>query len=131
MPKLNIYAQPTYHEDAWIVGNLAGLAALRDAINAAIAMPGAGQSIAQVFATDGEGYRVIVQNVVDDDQLDSLAQPFQVERPPCGFWPWQIFATRRASVEGMAEPPETSDDRSLRRALGVPMFKEDKPCSDD
>ena len=60
---LHIYAQPCWHEEAWIVGNRRGLEILRDAINQALA-EGHGQTATTpnefVCTNDGEGYDVMV-----------------------------------------------------------------------
>lgn len=65
-PLLHLYAGPSYHMEGYVVGNRAGLTALRDAINhalegedfhnASITPKGEGC----VFTRDGEGYEVIV-----------------------------------------------------------------------
>lgn len=58
MPKfLHVYAQPGFHEEAYLVGNREALAALRDAIDRALHNERAALG---AFTTDGEGYTVIV-----------------------------------------------------------------------
>jgi len=57
LPWLHIYGQSMWHDQASIVGTVAGLEALRDAINAAIER-GTGKATASV--SDGEGYFIEV-----------------------------------------------------------------------
>jgi len=57
-PWLHIRSQSTYHFEANIRGTRAGLLALRDAIDQALAKQ---VGTAPVFASDGEGYHVSVQ----------------------------------------------------------------------
>lgn len=63
MKILNIYGQAFYHQEARIVGNKEGLLVLRDAIDEAIKTSKARTSNddAPLFASDGEGYAVIVE----------------------------------------------------------------------
>lgn len=58
MPLVHIRGQFSWHGEALIVGNVAGLIAVRDAIDAALT---ARTSDAVVFAADGEGYAVTVR----------------------------------------------------------------------
>lgn len=63
MKILNIYGQAEEHLPAQIIGNSEGLEELRDAINRAIAF---GESTTKdepepLFASDGEGYEVIIK----------------------------------------------------------------------
>lgn len=55
---LHLRGQFTYHSEAHIVGSRAGLTALRDAINSAL---DSREATADVFASDGEGYQVLVR----------------------------------------------------------------------
>lgn len=65
-PLLHLYSNPSYHMDAHVVGNRAGLIALRDAINEALeGDTDSNVSVTPdregvVFTTDGEGYAVVV-----------------------------------------------------------------------
>lgn len=56
-PCVHILPQQCWHDPAFIVGNREGLTALRDAINDALIHESAST---EVFADDGEGYRVAV-----------------------------------------------------------------------
>ena len=62
MKILNIYGQESYHMDARIIGNTEGLTELRDTINNAL-MSGKAKTLQRVplFASDGEGYSVLVE----------------------------------------------------------------------
>lgn len=70
MKILNIYGQETWHTEAWIVGNDVGLLALKDAIEEALRIYGGKTTTAKdkepLFASDGEGYEVIVECHNDD-----------------------------------------------------------------
>lgn len=55
---LQLYTQPAWHEDAWIVGNRPGLEALVQAIQNALS---SGEGAAEVFAADGEGFTLRVR----------------------------------------------------------------------
>ena len=68
MKILNIYGQPFYHQEARIVGNREGLLALQRIIAEAL-HNGKAQSECNpdpLFASDGEGYEVIVVMNNDD-----------------------------------------------------------------
>jgi hypothetical protein len=56
-PILALYAQPCEHFPAYIAGNRDGLIELRNAIDRALST---GDSEAEVFQSDGEGYDVSV-----------------------------------------------------------------------
>lgn len=62
---LHIHAQPAQHDEAYIVGNRAGLLALRDAIDQALLTGEVTTSSSpdghQVMTADGEGYTVTVR----------------------------------------------------------------------
>jgi len=60
---LNLLPQETYHDDAVIVGTTKGLTDLRDAITAALE---SGKSELQTFASDGEGYTLIMHHLTED-----------------------------------------------------------------
>ena len=73
---MHIYGQDVWHAPAWIVGNRAGLEALREAITVALDKP---RSEAIVMAGDGEGYAV---QVIRDDRS------FFDQKP--GDWDWAV-----------------------------------------
>lgn len=56
-PTVHIIAQPAWHAPAFIVGDYAGLLALRAAVDHAIS---GGKGTAELYANDGEGYAVSV-----------------------------------------------------------------------
>ena len=67
MKILNIYGQAFYHQEARVIGNNEGLLELREAIDQAILTSRARTSNdAPLFASDGEGYEVIVECHNDD-----------------------------------------------------------------
>lgn len=75
-PKLHVYAQPWEHGESWIVGERKALEALRDAIDSALrdgAVPGT--SAATGYASDGEGYRVLVMRV-DGEVWRDMLRPY-------------------------------------------------------
>jgi hypothetical protein len=56
---LHIYSQVDWHDEAYIVGNPAGLKALRDAIDEALSDR---VGTADAYVNDGEGFRTIIIN---------------------------------------------------------------------
>jgi len=72
---LHIFAQQSWHEEAFLIGTKEALTAVRDAINMALRD---GESSASAFAADGEGYDIIVR-VVDESVMNKLALPYTSE----------------------------------------------------
>lgn len=72
LPQVHLYGQPSWHEDAFVVGNRAGLEMLRRAIDDALRT---GAQEAEVFATDGEGYGIKVVELADAI-LDEMPLPY-------------------------------------------------------
>jgi hypothetical protein len=72
--KLHVFSQHQSHDDAWIVGDLAALTALRDAIQRVI--DGKQASGAKAFCEDGEGYTTIVLCVEDPKIWENMALPY-------------------------------------------------------
>lgn len=72
LPMVHLYGQPSWHDDAHIIGNRAGLEALRDAIDAALR---SGAEEAEVYATDGEGYGIKVVEL-SDTLMDEMPLPY-------------------------------------------------------
>lgn len=72
LPKVLIYPQPYWHQEAEVIGNRAGLEALRDAITRAL---GNGLDEAEVYCTDGEGYGITVLELCDE-LLDEMPLPY-------------------------------------------------------
>ena len=66
---LHIYGQDHEHDDAFIVGDIEALADLRDALTK-IVDGGRASSSSQPYASDGEGYGVIIVRSVGDEMLD-------------------------------------------------------------
>lgn len=107
-PLLHVHAQGAWHQEAYVVGNVQGLVALRDAIQTALGQlqqrPN-GQGEATVYVADGEGYDVVV--ILDDtawegDAWTRAAVPYwkthAKERRREALWPWH--RVRPASAEG-------------------------------
>lgn len=101
METLHIYAQSSWHDEAWIAGNREGLTRLRDAIDKAL-LDGKGNSD-HVFTTDGEGYRVIAMKLTDEE-LGKLGMPYTDDIAAGGgtVWPWTMVPN--AKVSGV--PPQ-------------------------
>lgn len=70
---LHIRSQSTYHDEAEIIGTRAGLVAVAIAVEAALASR---ESVAAVFANDGEGYRLKVRC---SNRVRDLGEPFYVD----------------------------------------------------
>ena len=88
MKIVNIYGQPSHHIEAKIVGTRDGLLALQETIKTALEKGNAvcgSECTAEetVFASDGEGYKIIVEC----DELDTWHED-EVICPWCGL----IFA---------------------------------------
>lgn len=66
-PLLHIYAQPDSHTEAWVVGDRAGLLALRAAIDEALADEEKSGATDVVYALDNEGFKVIVACTSPED----------------------------------------------------------------
>lgn len=81
-PYLHIYGQRAWHDDAWIVGNRAALQDLRQALDAALSQFSATDDKhrhqADVFAVDGEGYRIKVCLLSGMD-MEKMAAPYSAE----------------------------------------------------
>jgi hypothetical protein len=78
MKILNVYGQEMPHEEVRIIGNLMGLLSLRGLIDKAV---NEGKSISTdeedgLFASDGEGYRVIVELHEDEWGLKAPKDSF-------------------------------------------------------
>lgn len=65
---LQIYAQPSWHHDAVIVGTREAITALRDRLTSALEGK---REKALFFPSDGEGYEVKI-NIVSTDALKPL-----------------------------------------------------------
>jgi len=86
---LHIYAQSVWHDNAEIIGTVDGLTRLRDAINEALA---SGVGVANVMASDGEGYYAAVKMVAESD-FRGLASQYtdEVANGGGGDWPTAKF----------------------------------------
>lgn len=89
---VHIIAQTQWHSPAIIVGDVAGLTAVRDALTRAIE---SGDGKAATFARDGEGYSVVALCREDMDGV-----PFGYTDPTAdsgGLWPrWFVHAITKA-----------------------------------
>lgn len=80
---VHIHGQVSWHDEAWVVGNVEGLRKLRDAIDGAIS---ARVASAGVVASDGECYRIIVQRA----DMDDAALPYTTDYAQRGgVSPWE------------------------------------------
>lgn len=89
---LHIHGQPSWHTEAYVLGNRDGLLALRAAIDGALAY---GEGVAEVMVADGEGYSVVA--VLEEAAWDSpgwerVAVPYTAadatENRDNAIWPW-------------------------------------------
>lgn len=91
-PFLHIYAQPFWHQEAFIVGNREALEYLRDAINSALAEE-AGS--ADAFAADGEGYEIKVYKEEGEEFWNKALLPYTDEKmfvvSTDAISPWNLF----------------------------------------
>jgi len=81
---LHVYEHYAHHDDVWLVGNVDGLLALRNAIDRVLNTPDKA-ACAEVMAADGEGYAV---QVICEDT------PWQGERWPHLFLPYTAVYAR-------------------------------------
>ena len=89
-PTINLHAQEWQHQPAFIVGNRAGLEALRDLIDRALASDVSVNALA--FPSDGEGFHLHI--FCTDDLVDApLGYTDEIARHD-GDWPGWM---RRAS----------------------------------
>lgn len=95
IPILHVYAQPSHHFEAHIIGTRDALLSLRQAIDAAL------QNIhedACVFASDGEGYSCVVRCVAE--QWAPALAPEYSDFP--GPWTESEKAAWEAAMDGRA-----------------------------
>ena len=89
-PLLHVYGQGAWHEDAYIVGNIAGLIRLYAAVGAACRSLEHHSSI-EVSTNDGEGYAVHIIRLEDAARWIRLAVPYTAdvaeERRESAIWP--------------------------------------------
>ncbi|HEX7324324.1 MAG TPA: hypothetical protein VF292_03080 [Rhodanobacteraceae bacterium] len=94
VPWLHLYAQPVYHDEAYVVGTRTGLLTLRHAIDAALADDAHATATAECFVGDGEGYALRVA-VVSQATVPHLAVPYTdslaVEQRKSALWPVDLF----------------------------------------
>lgn len=90
-PLLHLYTQAHWHDAGHVVGDRAGLTALRDAIDRALTNKAAA---AHVSAADGEGYAVVVI-LLASKNMAGLVEPYvdQVEGP--GTYPSDLLPPKR------------------------------------
>ena len=75
VPYIHIYAQAWNHSDAFIVGNKEGLIALADALDMVSAHWNDDIIGVDVFANNGEGYKIIIKRTSDED-MQQLKLPY-------------------------------------------------------
>lgn len=105
-PLLHLYAGPSFHMEGYVVGNRAGLTALRDAINRTLAQDKDYHSAdatprgeGGVFTRDGEGYEVIVIRQDTSWQgaaWSNMALPYtdedgRMQNTEQTYWPHQLL----------------------------------------
>ncbi len=90
---LHVHAQGAWHDEAFLVGNRAGLTAARDAIDRALA--GGEPAACEVSTSDGEGFSFVA--VLDD-------------RPWDGMWGSELPYTDEIAAGGRAGGPPWPGD---------------------
>ncbi|MEC0303716.1 hypothetical protein [Terribacillus saccharophilus] len=78
---VQIYAQSRHHNPAYIIGNEEGLRELIRVIETALST---GCDSADVFPSDGEGYKVLVKKLEPSDEklFESLEMPYTEQYGP-------------------------------------------------
>jgi len=74
-PYIHIYGQSMNHDDLFIIGNKEGLIALSDALDMVSAHWNDDSIGVDVFAKDGEGYKIIIKRA-NDDEMEQLMLPY-------------------------------------------------------
>ncbi len=97
IPFLHVYAQPFWHQEAFIVGNREALEALRDAIDSALAED---EGKAVVVAADHEGYDLHVYREEDQSYWENSMLPYTDEAnfkpaPDDAVIPWTLYKKRK------------------------------------
>lgn len=100
---LHIHGPAVWHDDAYIVGNRAGLEALRDAINVALSKGQSGTTSTRGFTGDGEGFDLYISLAAGD--------PSAWRRPYSDECAWDcrqdaIDPFTRAQTDLAAQAPE-------------------------
>lgn len=107
-PYLHVYPQWSWHTEASICGNRPAIAQLRDALTAALDSPDGVSMSAEQFATDGEGYSVLVY-VLPEPEMHRMTPFYEDEiaaYPEKGsFWPHMLAVQPRDP----RRTPPTSD----------------------
>jgi hypothetical protein len=75
---LHVYAQESWHEEAYIVGDRNALMRLRNQIDRVLA-PGLGTEKEPFFTFDGEGFDLHVVNLEGEEGWNRLAMPYTSE----------------------------------------------------
>lgn len=91
--KTHLYAQPCNHGDAYLVADVEGLTAIRDACDAALKR---GHTAVETSTEDGESYALIVMHLeTRDPKWAQLHLPFPLEGVdhPVGVHPIEILGT--------------------------------------
>lgn len=99
---LHLFGQIIWHDDAYIVGDRAGIEMLRDALTAALDDPQGVSMCADVFTNDGEGYGVSI-HVLPAGEMDRLAVPYTdglARAPVNSMWPWTLPVKPRHPRDG-------------------------------
>lgn len=81
--KLHIFAQPYWHQAAFIVGDREALVRLKEALDAVLDTNNAGYDTAEAsfdaFTADGEGYKTIILCREENDVWNKIAMPYTDE----------------------------------------------------
>ncbi len=77
VPVLHIYAQAFWHDEAAIAGNIAGMTALRDALDALLKRNGTDAEL-EVSVIDGEWFTLHLR-VANEIALDHMNLPYTAE----------------------------------------------------
>lgn len=108
---LHVYAQYTWHDNAYLAGTPSALRLVRDAI--AVALGDARVGTVTAFVNDGEGYdfKVIAAS---EEEMHALAVPYTDELARDGndaLFPWRLLAQR---VEASKHQQQETEVGSVR-----------------
>ncbi len=101
---LHVYEHYAHHDDVWVVGNVDGLLALRNAIDKVLNSTGKVAN-AEVMASDGEGYDVQVvceESPWQGERWGNLFLPYTAEyardrETSLTYMPWHLLQAERTA----------------------------------
>jgi len=131
LPWGHVYSQPYEHAEARIVGNRKALLLIRDAIDAVLDQSASASVVEtttkeDIFATDGEGYQVVVTALPDSpERVWFVANPWDRHQPHyCFNHEIADFADHLKGKLAFLVGGNANDEKDRQKAQGViDLFK--------